>query len=139
MVISEIGGAGVPHLAPVPGPPGRRAAVAETGRDGPAGAPCCCCPQPEASTMAPRAAATRAGTLRIADSFRCSFSRSALRRRAAGDGSRDCRSPHAADRLFSYMRSETGLPVSVCLIRLYPYLTVNAQLRILTRYYRLVM
>ncbi len=78
MVIREIGGAALPHEAAVPGSPGTGDGTGaaegdddeEADSGGPAGVPACCWPQPEASTMAPRATATRTGTLRIADSFR---------------------------------------------------------------------
>src|SRR5215831_1394549 len=143
MVIGEIGGAALPQEA-VPGTPGAGdgsgAADAEVDSGGPAGVPACCWPQPEASTTAPRATATRAGTLRIADSFRSViFTCSGLRRDTAGGGSRDRPSPANQRSPFPSRRNGAASPINVGLIRVYPHLSLNAQLRILTPYYWLVM
>ena len=76
MVIRAIGGAALPQEA-APGSPGSGdgtgAADAEADSGGPAAVPAGCWPQPEASTTAPKAKATKTGMLRIADSFRCNF------------------------------------------------------------------
>src|SRR5437879_4792589 len=76
MVTSVAFGAEAPWHVAAPGAPGCGAGAGD-GADadeppsgGPAGVPWCCCPQPEASTTAPMTTAARAGTLRIADSFR---------------------------------------------------------------------